>query len=292
MAQENHSHLSFSDRFFLRTGGGNIALCAGIDPCPDTLALVGSTPDEPLHLRAAAMQRIAAIIIDAVRDHAVAVKFQHAWFETAGHHGANALARAADYASRAGLMVIHDGKRGDIARSAEAYAQSWLGHPSNQSGVPGDALTVHPLGGIDSLKAMSAVALARGAALFSLVYMTTEGPTRSHWREFAEMANSADCGAVVAGNSPNDLAAVIEKLPNAPLLIPGIGAQGGNADELKKTIASHNQPVLICASRSILPLGDAHANTYSGDQEALKHLIAEAAREVLGNDLDLCTLPM
>src|SRR4029077_14691557 len=119
-------------------------LCVGLDPRP------GLFPDEvfrggrdrPAGV-ARAIERFCAGIIDAVADHVVAVKPQLAVFEQAGHHGLAAAERVSALAREHGLLVIADGKRGDIGSTAAAYAATYLAPRRQAPPFPG-ALTVSP----------------------------------------------------------------------------------------------------------------------------------------------------
>ena len=118
-------------------------------------------------------------MIEATAEHCVAVKPQVACFERLGAPGWAALAETVARAHEAGLLVIADGKRGDIDVTAEAYAQAFLGETPTPFGpVPGlgaDAMTVNPLLGSDSLEPFVHTARAHGRGLFVLVRTSNPG---------------------------------------------------------------------------------------------------------------------
>src|SRR5919206_1738578 len=129
--------LTFGDRVAAEVERKRSQLVVGLDPRPDLL---------PIELRGD-LARFCCGIIDAVAPYAVAVKPQLAFFEALGSDGVAAFERSVEYARAAGLLVVVDGKRGDIGSTAEAYAQAWLA-PRDGGPPVADALTVHPyLGG-------------------------------------------------------------------------------------------------------------------------------------------------
>lgn len=276
---------SYVERLARRAGGAVQALCAGIDPSPDATALLASPApagsrgavvdharraagSDRRPTRAAAMERFSGMVIEAVRDHAVAVKLQVAWFEGAGAPGLRALERAVEYARRAGLLVVLDAKRGDVPHSARAYADAWLGDEAS-SGICGDALTVNAAVGGDLLLVMAEVAAQRRCALYALLHTSNPGaaalqsvPTgpddRPWWELLADTFAQVDAsvgpgvvGAVVGATRPELVERARVLLPRAPLLLPGVGAQGGAAPKARIDAAA---PVeLVAASRSLLP---------------------------------------
>src|SRR5919201_2126358 len=108
--------LTFGDRLATEVERKRSQLVVGLDPIPDLL---------PVELRGD-LARYCCGIVDAVAPHAVAVKPQLAFFEALGGEGMAAFADVCRYARRAGLLVIADGKRGDIGLTARAYAAAYL----------------------------------------------------------------------------------------------------------------------------------------------------------------------
>src|SRR5919109_4929946 len=119
----------FGDRVAEAIERKRTQLFVGLDPRADLL---------PVEVRLD-VSRFCAGVIDAVAPHAVAVKPQLAFFETLGADGIVALDELCRYARSAGLLVIVDGKRGDIGSTARAYAAAYL-EPRNGEGPLGDAL--------------------------------------------------------------------------------------------------------------------------------------------------------
>ena len=109
--------LTFGDRVAAEVERKRSQLIVGLDPRPDLF---------PVELRGD-VTRFCCGIVDAVAPHAVAVKPQLAFFEELGAAGMSAFAETCAYARRAGLLVIADGKRGDVGSTARAYAAAYLG---------------------------------------------------------------------------------------------------------------------------------------------------------------------
>src|SRR6266567_4744905 len=122
--------LTFSDRLAAEVERKRSQLIVGLDPLPDLL---------PVELHGD-IARFCCGIVDAVAPHAVAVKPQLAFFEALGPTGMAAFAEVCDYARRAGLLVIADGKRGDIGSTARAYSTAYLAGDNPVA----DAMTVNP----------------------------------------------------------------------------------------------------------------------------------------------------
>ena len=205
----------------------------------------------------------------------MAAKPQLACFERLGAPGWRALRDTVDAAREAGLLVIADGKRGDVPVSAAAYAQALVGEtPTPWGAVPGlgaDAFTVNPLLGADALEPFVDAAAGSGAGVFALVRTSNPGardlldvPTDAgpvHERIAALVARVADrlagdrgltgMGAVVGATEPRFLARLRALMPGAIFLVPGVGAQGGRADDLGPALGAHPASVLVAASRSI-----------------------------------------
>ena len=214
-------------------------------------------------------------MIAATAQHCVAVKPQLACFERLGAPGWAALERVVEAAHDAELLVVADGKRGDVPVSATAYAQALFAGVDTPAGpAPGlgaDAATVNPLMGGDALEPLIAAAAASGAGLFALVRTsnpgaadvldleTPDGPV--HERLAVMVADRAPrlagegglsgMGAVVGATEPRHFARLRELMPAAIFLTPGIGAQGGSADALGPAFGAHPASVLVPASRSI-----------------------------------------
>jgi orotidine-5'-phosphate decarboxylase len=211
----------------------------------------------------------------------VAVKPQLACFERLGAPGWAALTEVCESARRAGLLVVADGKRGDVPVTARAYGQALVGETDTPWGkVPGlgaDAFTANPLLGEDAIEALIDAAEAAGAGVFLLVRTSNPGAARLqdaplgdrplHEELAALVAESASrlagrsglsgLGAVVGATAPQHLGRLRELMPDSVFLIPGIGAQGGKPEDLGPALAAGRPAsVLVAAARSIAGADD------------------------------------
>ena len=293
---ERSRRASFQQRLARRAADAPLAACVGIDPSPDSLALlhgidIGVRGRAGRTTRAGAIERFAGLVIESARDHAAAVKPQIAWYEAAGAPGIRALERTIEFARTAGVLVVLDAKRGDVPHTAAAYADAWLGDDA-ATGMGVDALTVNAAVGIDALEAMARIAAERHTALYALLHTSNPGAAllqsaqlvdgRAWWELLATEIAAVDervgggvVGAVVGATRPELLAKARMLLPNAPLLLPGIGAQGGSVDDLGPlVVAGPDAPTsLIVAARSLLP-------TEPSDTGAFRHAVSTAAAQL------------
>src|SRR3712207_274057 len=166
---------SFSDRLAAAVEAKRTQLVVGLDPRLDLL---------PVELRgdahlgraqaADAFARFSCGLVDAVAPYVVAVKPQLAFFEALGADGIRALEEVCAYARTAGLLVIADGKRGDIGSTARAYASAFL--ERTDGGDPlADPLTASPYLGRDSVEPFLLACRREGAGLFCLVKTSNAG---------------------------------------------------------------------------------------------------------------------
>jgi orotidine-5'-phosphate decarboxylase len=211
----------------------------------------------------------------------VAVKPQLACFERLGAPGWRALAEVCDAARQADLLVVADGKRGDVPVTARAYGQALVGETETPWGaVPGlgaDAFTANPLLGEDAIGVLVEAAKAAGAGVFLLVRTSNPGAARLQDAELGgrpmheelaalvsegagELAGESGLsglGAVVGATAPQHLGRLRELMPDSVFLIPGIGAQGGKPEDLGPAIAKGRPAsVLVAAARSIAGADD------------------------------------
>ncbi len=210
----------------------------------------------------------------------MAVKPQLACFERLGAPGWAALAEVCDAAREAGLLVVADGKRGDVPVTAAAYAQALVGEtPTPWGSVPGlgvDAFTANPLLGIDALEPLVAAAASSGAGIFALVRTSNPGaadlqdlpaPQRPLHERLAEIVDElserllgeggmSGMGAVVGATAPEHIARLRELMPRSIFLVPGVGAQGGQPQLLGPAFVAGRASALVAASRGIAAAAD------------------------------------
>jgi orotidine-5'-phosphate decarboxylase len=238
--------------------------------------------------------------IDAAGPACVAVKPQLACFERLGAAGWAALREVIAHARESGLLVIADGKRGDVPVTARAYAQALVGAtPGPYGDVPGlgvDAFTANPLLGRDALEPLVDAAAAARAGVFVLVRTSNPGAAEVQDEPAPEdplhelLARLVDdlgaasvgssglsaVGAVTGATRPELLARLRELMPRAIFLLPGVGAQGGSVDALAAAFQPHPAAGLVTASRSIV---NAHADR-GGDPAEAAAAAAEELRAV------------
>jgi len=229
----------------------------------------------------------------------VAVKPQLACFERLGAPGWEALAATVAAAQEAGLLVIADGKRGDVPVSAKAYGQALVGLTptpfGDVEGLGADAFTANPLLGGDALDPLVDAAEAAGAGVFALVRTSNAGAADVldlpapdaplHERLAALVAERAGrlagtedgeglsgMGAVTGATEPGFLARLRELMPAAVFLLPGVGAQGGDPGALGAAFSGHPASAIVTASRSI-----AGADDPVGAAESLRDTVASVA---------------
>ena len=215
-------------------------------------------------------------LIEATAEACVAVKLQLASFEALGAAGRLVLDAVAVYARGTGLLVIADGKRGDIDVSARAYASALFGGLDSPlgrfEGLGADAATVNPLMGRDAIEPFIAAARREGAGVFLLVRTSNPGAADVEdlalaaggavWERLAALvaelgeagigeAGLSDVGAVMGATAPAHLRRARELMPGAVFLLPGIGAQGGAVEDLAPAFQPGAAGGLVTASRSI-----------------------------------------
>jgi orotidine-5'-phosphate decarboxylase len=293
----------FADRLAALVEERRSRVVLGLDPdpaalWPEAVARVGGGADSPHLARALTAEAVtehcrAAIV--AAGPACVAVKPQLACFERLGPPGWESLEQVAAIARDHGLLVIGDGKRGDVPVTASAYAQAFAGEtPGPFGNVPGlglDAFTANPLLGRDSLEPLIEAAAAAGAGCFVLVRTSNPGAAELQdagepplHERLAAVVNELGrhrrgacglslVGAVTGATRPEHLGRLRELMPHAVFLLPGVGAQGGRVEDLGPAFAPHPAAGLVTASRSIV---NAHAER-GGDPASAA---AEAAEEL------------
>lgn len=270
----------------------------GLDPDPAVLwpsALEGADGGSTAERTAAAVAAHCRAAIEAAGPSCVAVKPQLACFERLGAPGWQALEATRDAAREHGLLVLADGKRGDVPVTAKAYAQALVGSTDGPfgtvEGFGADAFTANPLLGRDSLEPLVQTARDHQAGAFVLVRTSNPGAAdildarlengERLWEHLARLvddlgqagpAGLKDIGAVTGATEPEHLARLRELMPRTPFLLPGIGAQGGDVSAIAPAFAPGKAGGLVTASRSI---ANAHETANRSPADAAR---AEAER--------------
>ncbi|MBX7454547.1 orotidine-5'-phosphate decarboxylase [Mycolicibacterium sp. 3033] len=232
-------------------------LCPGIDPHPELLRAWGLSADVD------GLARFSDICVAAFAGFAV-VKPQVAFFEAYGSAGFAVLERTIAALRAEGVLVLADAKRGDIGSTMAAYAAAWAG----VSPLAGDAVTASPYLGFGSLQPLLDTAEAHGRGVFVLAATSNpEGASvqsadaggRSVAQSIVDAAAAvnADTGSgsigVVVGATvadPPDVSAL-----GGPVLVPGVGAQGGRPDALAGLGGARPGQLLPAVSREVLRAG-------------------------------------
>lgn len=226
-------------------------LCVGLDPdlsrIPEHLRKQHSVVD--------AIVSFNRTVIEATVDHVCAFKLNLAFFEVLGAGSFDCLTRTLE-GIPPDVIVIADGKRGDIGNSAQFYASAAF------ESLRFDACTVSPYMGRDSVvpflefAGRCAFILVRTSNPGSIDFQTLDSngiPLYSHVAQTAlswHTNKPGDIGFVIGATDPSAIRAVRKFAPNVPLLIPGIGSQGGDLENV--LAAAGSGPILINSSRSIL----------------------------------------
>jgi orotidine-5'-phosphate decarboxylase len=263
----------FADRLAEAVDRKRSQLLVGLDPRADLLPV--ELRGEAHVSRAAAAEacaRFCSGLVDAVAPYVVGVKLQLAFFEALGSDGIRAFEEACAYARAAGLLVVADGKRGDIGSTARAYADAYL-EQREGANPPVDALTINPYLGSDSVEPFIAACRRSGTGVFCLVKTTNAGSAdlqdvtmsdgRPLWHHTAQLVNDwgaglvgdrglSSVGAVVGATYPRAVAEARKLMPQAVLLLPGIGAQGATPADVARAFTSGPASALVSVSRSVI----------------------------------------
>ncbi len=217
-------------------------------------------------------------IIDAIADIVPAVKPQVACYEALGPSGMEALRKTMIYAKEHGLFVIADAKRGDIGSTSEAYSAAFLGRtllPNTEieyEAFPSDALTINPYLGSDNLNPFLADCDKYGKMVFVLcktsnkssmevqeldvghrpLYKVIAEQCVYHSRKRVGKSHYSPIGIVVGATHPRDLTQLRRELENIFFLVPGFGAQGGDAGDVRGAFDRYGRGAIINNSRGII----------------------------------------
>jgi len=265
--------VNFADRLAEAVERKHSQLVVGLDPRLDVLPM--ELRGEAVLGRAAAASAVARFckgITDAVGPYVVAVKPQSAFFEALGSDGTRALEEVCDYARSTGLLVLLDAKRGDIGSTARAYAEAFL-EPRDGGAPLADAITASPYLGHDSVEPFLAACRRHGAGVFFLVRTSNAGAAdvqdltlsdgRPLWQYLAELVHDwgqplvgerglSSVGAIVGATYPRAVSEARRLMPQSPILLPGVGAQGATPADVARAFTSGPASALVTASRSVI----------------------------------------
>lgn len=223
----------------------------------NSLVCVGLDPDFKRH-KVSEVASYNRAIIEATAPYANCYKPNIAFYEQWGIEGLRAL-ESTLAAIPSDIPVIGDVKRGDIGSTAAAYARAMF------EGWGFDAITLNPYLGRDSFEPYLAY---EGKGFYMVCRTSNPGATDFQYVETGEGLRlyehvakvvtpwSSTVGLVVGATAPAELARIRELVPNASLLIPGVGAQGGRPDEVVRAAGSEPGTLVVSASRSIMYASD------------------------------------
>jgi orotidine-5'-phosphate decarboxylase len=292
---------NFADRLIQAIETKQSRVVVGLDP--RLYLLPQHLRQEKIRLFGPTLQAVAEAIlefnrqiIDEVAAHAVAVKPQVAFYEQYSYMGMQAFVETVKYAQGKGMLVIADAKRNDIGTTAQAYADAYLGEASfwDDKTIPifdVDAITINPFLGSDGIEPFIQVANANGKGLFILV--RTSNPSARDiqdlpvngeplFEQVAKMVkewgrntegSSGYCsvGAVVGATYPTEAEQLRKLMPKSFFLVPGYGAQGATAKDVKSCFNDDGLGAVVNSSRAITYayLEDPEKRKYSPEEFAL-----------------------
>lgn len=272
----------FADRLHQAVQAKGAPVCAGIDPRPELIPQQLFTRAFDRHGPTAKAVREAVLefcleVLDAVAPHVPCVKPQAAFFEALGPGGCEDFAAVCARARDLGLLVIADVKRGDIGSTAEAYARALFGR-SDVRGVTlesigVDAATVNPYLGADGVVPFVERARECGAGVYVLA--RTSNPGSAEFQQLVlkdggalvdEVARRidawgsesvgecgySDVGAVVGATHVDAARRLRELMPRTPFLVPGWGAQGGDAEAVRACFDAEGAGAIVNSSRGVM----------------------------------------
>jgi orotidine-5'-phosphate decarboxylase len=293
---------SFADRLAdaVRRKG---PLCVGLDPRWESLpkSIRESHHDEHGDAKAAhAFSAFGSKVLDLVRPYCGVIKPQAAFFEQAGPLAMCLLQGLMLQAKLTGFVTILDAKRGDIASTAAAYADAaFAGCTIEGKTYPvwnADALTINPYLGRDAVEPFLTAAKAADRGVFVLVRTSNPGaglfqdlvcdgkPLFRHVADEVARWNAptigkcglGDVGAVVGATHPKELAELREALPDVWFLVPGYGAQGATAADVKAAYRPDGLGAIVNSSRGVtFPFHPDDPNWEKKIVEAAKKAAAE-----------------
>ena len=264
----------FGDKLFEKIRKIKSFLCLGIDPHLDLIPEIFNENTTINNNKI--VEKFCFSLLEAVIGKVPAIKPQIAFFEQLGPEGMILLSSLCKYSHSKGFLIIMDAKRGDIGSTSKAYANAYLG---KNAPFPSDALTVNPWLGIDSLEPFFQKAQDTGSGLFILVHTSNKGSQdiqeiliNQDLKCYEHLANIlkpiieknngqsglSSIGIVSGATYKEQAISLRKKLPSAPFLVPGYGAQGASASEAcaplitDKSYSGLKNFGLINASRNVL----------------------------------------
>ena len=252
--------MEFADRLAEVSRSKKSVAILGVDPQLDS----AETPGVPTGYT---LTRFCCEIIEACEKSIVAVKPQLAFFEARGIDGMRALAEVIRFARGRSLVTIADAKRGDIGSTSAAYAEAFLGN--GDFGC--DAITINPYLGADAIMPfVNRIRVGRGVLVLvknsnpssgefqdleasgKPLWEAVAGRVRGWGDDFIGSSGLSSVGAVVGATYPKHLKRARELMPNAIILVPGYGTQGGTARDAAVAARSDGSGIIVNSSRGLM----------------------------------------
>jgi orotidine-5'-phosphate decarboxylase len=268
---------AFADQLCAAIAQRDAPCVVGLDPVleyiPDSFLRecdLSRTGD--LEEQARIIEAYCLLTLEAVHDLVPAIKPQMAYFELFGSAGMRALERCIETARSMDLLVLLDGKRGDIGSTSKAYADAYLAR-SPQRPFEVDCLTLSPYLGEDSLAPFVDVALAHGKGLFVCVRTSNPGADvvqtqrtedgRQVFEVVADLVTGfndralgqsgfGSIGAVVGATQAEAAHKLRTRMPRTLFLVPGFGAQGGSLDTVRACFNDDKRGAVVNSSRAVM----------------------------------------
>jgi len=258
--------LKFLEKLDKAAEKNNSLLCIGLDINLDQVPQSVLNKEDPIYI-------FNREIVNATKDLVCAYKPNIAFYEMYGIYGLSSLIKTIELILGTGIPVILDAKRGDIGHSSAAYAKSAF------EVYKADAATVNPYLGKDSIEPFMEY---QDKGVFVLCLTSNPGAKDFQSTVYKEVAERVmewnkygNCGLVVGATKPEELKEIREKVEDLPILIPGIGTQGGDiASTVKYGVNKDGNRAIINSSRSII---------YASREDNFAEAAHEAAKDLRDN---------
>lgn len=272
--------MTFKEKLNSAVKAAESTLCVGLDPNLDLMPEPIISTDQPDSQK---VDQFLKQVIDVTTEHCAAYKPNIGFFEALGADGWDTFEAILDYIPD-DKIVIADAKRGDISSTAEHYAKAFF----EQFDV--DAVTLNPLMGFETLdpflndasKGIYVLTLtsnpgANDILLKQLVGGQIISSFIANELHQKQQNSKTSIGMVVGATKAGKLESVINKFNISPLLIPGVGKQGGSIKALNDSLKQHAGTPLINSSRSIIYAGNDEIDWHQKVAEATKNLKTKLA---------------
>lgn len=297
---------NFADKLISAINAKGSPVCVGLDPrleqIPDFIKedALAAHPKDVLKASAEALLSFNKGIIDAVHDLVPVVKPQFAFYAPFGADGVRVFGETIAYAKLKGLLTVADVKCNDIGSTAQMLAQTFLGESTLLDGskkalFDADCLTVTAYPGWDGVKPFVDVCIEKGKGIF--IWVKSSNPSGGDLQDLIMSDSRAvyeimghyveswgadvfgdngytSIGAVVGATYPAQAKKLRTIMPQSFFLVPGYGAQGGTAQDIKNCFNSDGLGAIINSSRGII-------FAYEGSSLYTQDAYAEAARDAV-----------